>query len=305
MHFYLLECVFFIVMKIFEIIKFIERWAPRGSAWERDNPGLQVGSEENILKNVFICLELTEETLNEALEFNSNFIISHHPLIFNPLKRINTTKDPVSILINKLIKNDITLYSAHTNLDFTLGGVSFALAKLLKLKNIKFLRPLEQNQSKIVVFVPENELQKVSDAIFKAGGGVIGNYKKCSYRLKGEGTFEGGGDSNPTVGERGVFESVEEVRLEVVVNNWMIGKVVDAIRSSHSYEEPAFDIYPLKNGSVNYGAGAIGDFDIPYSSSSFLEELLCVLDIPVLKHSAVSETDIKKVAVCGGVEAIF
>ncbi|HSD64066.1 MAG TPA: Nif3-like dinuclear metal center hexameric protein, partial [Ignavibacteriaceae bacterium] len=156
-------------MKCIEIIKYIEQWAPKETAWEKDNVGLQVGSFEREVKNIFLCLDVTPAVIDEAIKKSCNLIISHHPLLFHPIKKICTDKDYRSRIIEKLIRNDITLYSAHTNLDFTKDGVSFRLAKQLKLKNIEFLRKLNSSQVKLSVFIPEESYEKVSNAIFNAG----------------------------------------------------------------------------------------------------------------------------------------
>jgi len=149
-----------------EIIKFIENWAPPGAAWDKDNVGLQVGSTSIRVTSIMLCLELNEKVLNEAIRKKANFIFTHHPFLFKPLKNINTTKDPKGKLIEKLIKNDITLFSAHTNLDFTKEGVSFELAKTLKLTDLNFLVNEKGNQYKVVVFVPRANLEVLANKIF-------------------------------------------------------------------------------------------------------------------------------------------
>ena len=243
-------------MKCIEIIKYLEQWAPKETAWERDNVGLQVGSGERDIKNIFLCLDVTPSAVDEAVRKSCNLIISHHPLLFNPLRRISTDKDTRSKIIEKLIKNDITLYSAHTNLDYTKGGVSFRLAKQLNLNEIDFLTRLSANQVKLVVFIPEESLEKVSDAIFKAGGGKIGEYSNCSFRIPGKGTFKGSEKTNPAAGTKEVFETVNEVRLEVIVDSWKLKNVLSEMLKVHPYEEPAYDIYPLNNENINHGIGA-------------------------------------------------
>lgn len=283
-----------------ELIKYLEDWAPPGAAWERDNVGLQIGSRGDKLKNILLCLELNQEVLTEALNKNCNFIFTHHPLIFNPIKKLDLQKDSQAQLIESIIKNNITIYSAHTNLDFTKDGVSFELAKVLKLKNIKFLENEEANQFKIAVFVPVDYLEKISEAIFNAGGGIIGEYEKCSFRIKGEGTFKGSAKSNPFLGGKQNFEKADEVRVEFIVDSWNLKKVISAITKNHPYEEPAYDIFPLKNKNVNYGAGAIGELESAFSGKDFTEYVCSKLKIGALRFCEGSSKQIKKVAVCGG-----
>lgn len=300
MHSLNIRSAFFLYMNVGELIKQIEDWAPPGAAWEKDNVGLQVGSRGDKLKNILLCLEFDEEVLKEAIKKKCNFIFTHHPLIFNPIKNLDFQKSKQAKLIQQLIKNNISLFSAHTNLDFTKDGVSFELAKTLQLKNIKFLELEEANQFKVVVFVPSTHVEELSRALFSVGGGVIGNYQNCSFRLNGIGTFKGNENSNPFLGKKGKTEKVEEVRLELIVDAWNLNKVINSIKSMHPYEEPAFDIYPLKNKNTNFGAGAIGNLNKELSEKEFLNLVSTSLKIGRLKYCSGSGKKIKKVAVCGG-----
>jgi len=287
-------------MIVGELTKYLEDWAPPGAAWEKDNVGLQIGYRGQTIKNIMLCLELDEEVLKEALQKKCNFIFTHHPLIFKPIKRLDTEKDSKAKLIEKIIKNNITVYSAHTNLDFTKDGVSFELAKTLKLKNIRFLEHEESNQFKVVVFVPQKNLDEVANAVFNAGGGKIGEYENCSFRLNGEGTFKGSEKSNPAIGSKNKFEKVNEVRFEFIVDSWKLNKVIAALIKSHPYEEPAYDVYPLRNKNVNYGAGAIGNLEKDISEKEFLSHVCKSLKTEAVKFCKGKGKSIRKVAVCGG-----
>jgi dinuclear metal center YbgI/SA1388 family protein len=291
---------FFFDMTCNEIIEYIEGWAPKEIAWQKDNVGLQVGNRDKKIKNIMLCLEVTMDVVDDAIRKKCNLIFSHHPLLFRPLKKLDLNFDKNSIMIEKLIKNDITLFSAHTNLDFTQDGVSFELAKLLKLKNIKFLKTFSSNQYKLSVFVPANILEKVSSAIFANGGGVIGEYSHCSFRTKGEGTFIGSEKTKPAVGKKGNEEKVEEIKLEVLIDSWNLNKVITAMLKVHPYEEPAFDIYPLQNENNKTGAGAIGELKNPLGKNEFLKLISSSLKIKNFRYTNGKSTKINKVAVCGG-----
>ncbi len=286
-----------------DLIKYLEYWAPPGAAWDRDNVGLQVGSKAVKLKNILLSLELNNEVLKEAVHKNCNLIFTHHPFIFNPIKRLDTEKDLQAQLIEALIKNNITLYSAHTNLDFTKEGVSYQLAHALKLKGIKFLENAESNQFKIAVYIPFEKADEVAEAMFAAGAGRIGEYENCSFRMNGEGTFRGTAKSNPVLGKKENFESVNETRIETIVDSWNLNKVLNAMLKVHPYEEPAYDVIPLKNKNVNYGAGAIGELDSEMTEKNFLLHVGKSLKIKNFKYSDGKNKKIKKVAVCGGAGA--
>jgi len=283
-----------------EIIKYFESWVPKEIAWQKDNVGLQVGSTERKIKNILLCLEVTNETLDDAIKKGCNLILTHHPLLFYPLKKIDIPKDKNSKIIEKLIKNDITLYSAHTNLDFTKDGVSFALAKALNLKNIEFLKQSKSNQFKLVVFVPVDFLDKVAEAIFESGGGIIGEYSGCSFRTTGNGTFKGSENSNPFAGKKGVEEKVEEIKLEVLIDSWKLNNILHAVLKVHPYEKPAYDIYPLENSNPNYGAGAIGELEEPVDQKEFLSYVSEKLNIKNFRYAEGKKGQIKTIALCGG-----
>jgi len=287
-------------MKCREVIKFIEDWAPVEIAWERDNVGLQVGNTERKLKNIMLSLDLTQQVIDQAIKENCNLIITHHPVLFNRINKIDTTGNRISRLIESAIKNNINLYSAHTNLDFTKDGVSYQLAKKLKLKNIRFLRHLSENQVKLVVFVPESHIEIVANAIHNSGGGIIGEYSNCSYRTKGSGTFRGSVSSNPATGSKGKTETFEEIKLEVLVDTWKLNHVIYRMKEVHPYEEVAYDIIVLKNDNVNYGLGAIGELNNEMKPKDFLNHISDSLKIRSFRFTNGKNKKINKVAVCGG-----
>jgi dinuclear metal center YbgI/SA1388 family protein len=283
-----------------EIFKYIQSWAPEEIAWNKDNVGLQVGSAERKVKNILLALDLNMKVITEAVKKDCNIIITHHPLLFNPLKKIDIDRDNASQLVEKLIKHDITLFSAHTNLDFTKDGVSFELAKTLKLKNIRFLSNIKSTQYKLIVFVPESHIEKVASAIFENDGGIIGEYSNCSFRTKGKGSFKGSEKTSPSAGKKLNYEKVDEIKLEVLIDSWKLNKILSAIRNVHPYEEIAYDVYPLNNENTNYGIGAIGELDNPLSQKEFLNHVSQSLKINNFKYTTGKMNKIKMVAVCGG-----
>ncbi len=283
-----------------KIIKYLEEWAPKGIAWEKDNVGLQVGDPKIKIKNIFLSLDLNEEVIEAALKENCNLIITHHPVLYYPLKNLDFSKNRIARMIKMLIINNIALYSAHTNLDFTKYGVSYQLAKKLQLKKIRFLKNLSENQFKIAVFVPASHVNKVAEAIHQSGGGIIGEYSHCSFRSKGMGIFKGSTDSNPSIGNKGVLESVEEIKLEVLVDKWKLEQVILSLRKTHPYEEIAYDIYPLHNYNINYGIGAIGELNEEMNVNDFLSFISSKLKLSMIRYTKNDKKKIKSVAVCGG-----
>src|SRR5262249_34591660 len=220
---------------------YLERFAPCATAAEWDNVGLLLGDPAAGVSRVMTCLTVTPDVSAEAVREGANLIVSHHPVLFRGAKKLTTiTPDGAAVL--PLLRAGIAVYSPHTAFDNCAGGINDGLCRRLGVTNALPLRPREaRRQCKLVVFVPDSDLQKVSDAVFAAGAGVIGQYNECSFRLAGTGTFYGTDSANPTVGQKGRREEVSEWRLEVLVPEHLVSSVVSAMRKAHSYEEPAFD----------------------------------------------------------------
>jgi len=286
-------------MTIRDVQNIMESWAPEETAWEHDNTGLQIGSADQRIKNILVALDISEKVLEEAKRKKIDLVISHHPLLFHPLKRINLD-DRIGRLVNTSINNGIAVYSAHTNLDFTTNGVSFALAQRLGLNNIDFLLKNKRIQKKIIVFVPHDHVVNVIEAMANAGAGCIGNYDSCSFSSEGNGTFKPGEKANPYVGKIGRMEHVREIRLEMVAPSWKVDKVITALKEAHPYEEVVFDIYDLANVSCEFGEGAIGEFTRSIDTKKFLGLVAHKLNLPAIRFGSNQKRWIKRVAVCGG-----
>ncbi len=286
-------------MTVADVGNIVEQWAPRWIAWERDNVGLQVGELSRPVRRIHICLDVTKAVLEEAVRKKADLIFSHHPLLFRRPSAI-TDSDRVGDLVLFAARNRIAVYSAHTNLDFARGGVSFALAEALGVRSVRFLSPLKGLMAKIAVFVPETHREAVMEAMAESGAGVIGEYSHCSFQIKGTGTFRGSSGSKPFLGKAGSLETVDETRLEMVAPRQRIPDIIAAIKSAHPYEEVAYDVFSLENESGDYGAGAIGELPSPVSLETFLRSTKKALSAEALRWTGNKKSTIKHVAVCGG-----
>ena len=188
-------------MTIREIKQILEHYAPLELQEEYDNAGLIIGNPDTKISNILISLDITNEVLDEALQNDCNFIISHHPLIFKGLKRL-VGEDHVQLLTVKAIQNQIAVYAMHTNLDNSINGLNAWVCNLLGIKNCRILSPGKGLLSKLVTFCPVNHSDRVRQALFEAGAGHIGNYDCCSYNLTGQGTFRASENANPFIGEK-------------------------------------------------------------------------------------------------------
>jgi dinuclear metal center YbgI/SA1388 family protein len=240
------------------ILEELGRLAPLPLAAEWDNVGLLLGDRAAEVRRVMTCLTVTPESAGEAVEAGAQLVITHHPVLFRAVKRL-TTDTPEGRMLTALVRAGVAVYSAHTAYDDTAGGINDQLARGLGLTAVEPLRRGEAERSfKVVVFVPDADLGRVSDAMFAAGAGRIGQYSECSFRLAGTGTFFGSEATNPTVGQKGRREEVSEWRLEAVCPEAALAGVLRAMRQAHSYEEPAYDVYPLRTAPGPVGTGRLG-----------------------------------------------
>lgn len=287
-------------MKLFEITDIIESFAPLSLQESYDNAGLIIGQPDNDdIIGALLCIDVTEEVIDEAISKKCNLIISHHPLIFNGLKKI-TGQNAVQRCVIKAIKNDIAIYAAHTNIDNVINGVNGKIADKLGLINRKILLPKSDTLLKISTFVPKIHAQRVRDAMFEAGAGYIGNYDSCSFNMEGYGSFKANDNANPFVGKLNEIHYETEIKIEVILPEHIKNKVLSALIKAHPYEEPAFDIYPILNNHNQIGSGLIGELESPVNELDFFQRLKEIFGLSVLKHTAILNKDIKKVAICGG-----
>ncbi|XOV95149.1 MAG: Nif3-like dinuclear metal center hexameric protein [Bacteroidota bacterium] len=286
-------------MKVKDITNYLERLAPLAYQESYDNSGLMVGNYKDEVAGILLTLDITEEVLDEAISNGCNLIVAHHPLIFKGLKRI-TPDHWVERCVIKAIQNNINLYAAHTNLDNMSHGVNKKISERLQLQNPQILSPKTDTLFKLVTFVPHENKEEILKAMFEAGAGEVGNYDHCSYQLEGTGTFRPGEDANPHIGEVLEDETVNEIRLEVIIESHNVQKVIKALQLSHPYEEVAYYLTSLKNKNQNIGTGMIGDLESPMATSDFLLFLKEQMQVDMIRHTQITQENIERVAVCGG-----
>jgi dinuclear metal center YbgI/SA1388 family protein len=286
-------------MKLKEIIEHLEKLAPLGSQENYDNAGLIVGDSSMELSNTLISLDCTEDVVQEAIDKKCNLIISHHPIVFNGIKKL-TGSNYVERTVIKAIQNKIAIYVIHTNLDNYRKGVNKKIGDLLGISNPQILAPAQKNLVKISVLVPIEDLEKVRAALFTEGAGEIGNYSECSFQSEGEGSFIGNNDSTPYTGAKNEKTIVSEIKLEVTVAQHSSAAVIKAMLTAHPYEEVAYDVIPLLNANHYEGAGMIGDLEAECNENEFLERLKEIFKSACIRHTNLLNKPVKRVAWCGG-----
>jgi len=286
-------------MKIKDVIQCIEEYAPLCYQDGFDNSGLIIGNAETQTNSALLCVDITEEIVDEAISKKINLIISHHPVVFSGLKKI-TGKTSTERIVAKAIKHDIALYAAHTNMDNITGGVNSKICEKLGMVDCKILSPRKNELIKIVVYVPESHSEKIRNAMFNAGAGNIGKYSDCSFSTKGKGTFKAGKNAKPFVGEKEKLHTVDEIKIEMIAQKNNLQKIKIAISENHPYEEIAYDIYNVENVFENVGSGMIGNLPEAITYDVFYKMLKDVFSLKIIRTTKPISKKIFKVAVCGG-----
>ncbi len=247
-------------MKLADLCTQLEAIAPLALGAEWDNNGLLVGDPSADVARVLLTIDLTDAVLDEAFSISADAAVCYHPPIFKPLRQVRADRGGAGARVYRAIRGGLALFAMHTTLDAAAGGTNDALADVVGITDARPLQPHRPAGGyKLVTFVPADAVDAVADAVFAAGAGRIGDYTKCSYRLAGTGTFLGGEDTHPALGQAGQFETVEgEVRIETVVPQGRAAEVVAALRRSHPYEEVAFDLHPLAGLDERIGMGRVG-----------------------------------------------
>lgn len=285
------------------LVQILEKWAPKKLAMDWDNTGLAIGDLSGEVSRVLLTLTVTPKSVEFAAKNSYEMIISHHPLFFSPLKSLKRDT-ALGKIIYKAIKNDIVIYSAHTNLDVASGGINDILAERFNLEQVQVLKQTyRESLFKLVVFVPIAYADAVRNAMCDAGAGHIGNYSHCTFNTDGIGTFVPLAGTSPFIGEQNKLERTDEIRIETIVPEGILKRVINAMIKAHPYEEVAYDIYPLENPGKEFGLGRIGYVKEPITLKEFCKTVKHKLNIPYLRVIGDLNKKISKVALCGGAGA--
>ncbi|MCX7744240.1 MAG: Nif3-like dinuclear metal center hexameric protein [Flavobacteriales bacterium] len=285
-------------MKLQDLLKWVQEFAPVEYHEEYDNVGLLVKGEE-FLTGILVSLDCTEEVIEEAIQKKCNAVIAHHPILFKGIKRI-IGANYIERALLKAIRNNISIIALHTNLDNVHYGVNAELCRRLNIQNPQILQPKTKLLCKLYTYVPASHHEHVSNALFAAGAGNIGNYSECSFTTEGLGTFKANDQANPFVGQIGKRHTEPERKLEVVFPAYLQTEILQALRNSHPYEEIAYEVIELQNSYQMVGSGMIGNLPEPKEVMDLLQNVKNSLSIPMLRYTAPIKHKVQRVAVCGG-----
>jgi len=286
-------------MKIKQIAKVVDNIAPLGLALDWDNVGLLVGDGERDVKNILLTIDVTADVIAEAKKGKVDLVISYHPVIWDGLKTVTAGS-----VVYELIRANIAVFSVHTALDIADGGVNDGLAAIVGIENGKaigdYVAGPGADNYKMVVFVPRKELAKVSNAIFKAGAGWIGNYSHCGFGGEGVGTFKPLAGSKPAIGKKDKLEKVDEVRFETIVPADKLRGCIKAMIEAHPYEEPAYDCFKLHNDHHKFGLGRMGQLGKARQMRDIIKDIKKATGAKAIGVIGKENRVVKKAAVCAG-----
>lgn len=286
-------------IKIKDVTRYLEAWAPLSYQEAYDNSGLLTGDFSAEVKGILVTLDCTEGVVEEAIQRGCNLIVAHHPILFKGLKKL-TGGNYVERTIIKAIKHDVAIYAIHTNLDNIQTGVNKKICEKIGLKNVKVLVPKADTLNKLLTFIPKENAQDVTAALYAAGAGQIGDYKNCSFQVQGLGTFMPTEGTNPHIGEHNKQTFVEETRVEMIFPGHLKRQILEALRKSHPYEEVAYYIFPIVNENQDVGSGMVGELESPMEPLEFLKSLKYKMNLNIVRYTVLPSKKVQKIAVCGG-----
>ena len=286
-----------------EITELLDRWYPPQHAEEWDAVGLVLGDPAAGVRRILLAVDPVGAVVDEAILSDADLLVTHHPLFLKGVHGFAATT-PKGRVAHRLGANGCALFAAHTNADSPAGGVSESLALALGLVDV---RPLEADPrpplDKLVVFAPLDAAERLRTAIADAGAGRIGDYDRASFSSPGEGRFRPLDGANPTIGEVGRLETVEEVRIESVLPRECRDAVVAAMVAAHPYEEPAYDVVELARlDEDDRGSGRVGRLPEPTTLQAFADHVAGVLPHTAHGVRVAGDPDrlVETVGLCGG-----
>jgi len=287
-------------VNVSEFLGFLAPLAPPEYTEQWDRCGFELGDPAEEIRKIAVSLDPTSRIVQQAAETEANLLVTHHPLFFRPLERL-VLGSQVSDTVRALFQSEMNLVSCHTNWDAAPGGINDALAEALELRDAHPLQPISQAAYlKLVVFTPLEAADQVRVALAESGAGHIGNYDSCSYSARGEGRFRALSGASPYLGQVGVLERADEERIEVLVPRHLLGRVLEAMRQAHPYEEIAYELYPIENAPPLAGMGRVGSLSERMAFQVFVEFAVDKLQSERPRIYENGGKIVQRIAVCGG-----
>ena len=249
-------------MRLSDFATIVQGLAPSELTLDWDNSGLQVGAWDQPVTRVGLALDATSAVVGRAVAAGCDLLLTHHPLIFKPLKQIDWHSGAGAVIKAAQVAG-LAVFALHTNWDQAGGGMAPALADRLELTECRPLEPAVRDFYKLVIFVPVGYEDGLKEALFEAGAGVLGGYERTWFAAPGEGGFQAPPEGRPFIGRAGQAARARESRLEMLVPRPLAGAVTLAVRRAHPYEEPAFEFHPVHIYGPGQGLGLLGRWSPP------------------------------------------
>lgn len=267
-----------------------------------DAVGTVTGDPGQQVSKVLFAVDPVQAVIDEAVAAGVDLVVTHHPLWLKGVTSV-VASSPKGRVVHTLISNQIALHTCHTNADCPPQGVSESMAFALGLTDV---RPLETDPAdpldQWVVFAPREDAEAVAAAMHAAGAGALGDYDSAQFQSGGIGSFRPLVGADPAIGEIGVVEQVDEIRIEMVAGPSVRERVRSAMVAAHPYEEVAYQVVATVPAPSNRGSGRIGVLPEAMTLAAFSEHV--ARSLPA-HHSAVrvagdAERLVRTVALCGG-----
>ncbi len=280
-------------MRIRAIISVLEAFAPPALQEAWDNTGLQVGDTREECTGVMLCLDATETVISEAAERGCNLVVSHHPLIFKGLKRL-TGATVSERAVATALRLGVSVYSTHTALDSTEGGISYEMARMLELQPVRVLEPKGDTLTRVTAYVPRSAAEDVELALLD-----IGVQRARSAQLSA-------GSLEPDVIDDEIGWKVHHEPLTAVsatLNSWDVAGALRALDGlGLESKELSVNVQPLGETSRKMGLGIVARVDGSLTLREFASRVKQTFRLQRLRLSSGVQPDapVRTVALCGG-----
>ncbi|MFZ5448094.1 MAG: Nif3-like dinuclear metal center hexameric protein [Thermodesulfobacteriota bacterium] len=283
-----------------DILNLLESRYPSAWAVSGDKIGLEVGHPEKRIEAILVALEVTPDIVAEAAQRGAQLLLTHHPLLYQPIKDVREDR-PGGRLLANLLRNGLAMVSCHTNLDITPGGLNDFLAEELELNSVQVLTPTTRDPwYKLVVFIPAGFEDLVRQALGDAGLGVIGRYSHCTFAAQGQGTYRPLPGAQPFQGEVGDLSKAQETRLEILAPESLLPTALSRLKETHPYEEVAYDLYPVRHPGTPLGLGRIGSWATPRPFSQVMRTVKKMFGVKTVQVWGQPPQEVQRLALCGG-----
>ena len=292
---------------VYDIAGLLGSVYPFSRAEKWDKVGLLIGDENASANRVLVAHEITDATIDEAQKIGAHCVVVYHPPLFRALENLDFANHSVR-LASRCIAANINVIAVHTALDNAPLGHALGdkLAAQIGLTDVRVLdSSARETLFKLIVYVGDEDFEKVRDALWEAGAGAIGHYDEASFRSRGSGTFRPLEGAMPTVGTIGERENVEESKMEFLVPQAKLDACLRAMKAAHTYEEVAHDIFKLENKGAEFGAARLGTLESSTRFETFARDVENILEAPNLRVVSSGESEILRVACVPGSGASY